>query len=796
MTSKPKPAFNAKKARLYNSRAIKTQIQDGSLVEQERLNVPLFLEARAFEIKSFELSQLRSKSAASNRAFQSLPRTLRRRAASHNVKRIPKRLRSKALREMKSSTNGIPPKKEHLRGRKLYRLRMSKKLLKWASRIKLLKSAPEAVVYDKSVNIRGKIKALNKQIQELSSTNTTPTVRYNNCVGSYDNTGINVLAPKPRGNIKYHKRQTLFVWLPTHVWHAKRFHIISQYGFKIPLSPTQKCFKAMNRCFNHGSVIFDASYNGTMILQFSREDTLIKFLLETTRYTLKIPTKIRAGSKLYNDWVFSDGKKIGMGLLYVSPEHFRVMIRVFPSLYESLFSCVLKRVIEIDPEASVQDCRYSLGSIEITGPTALNTLSKVLHVHDDASDSKVIWSNLAQSNDRDAIPVGTTFCFDFKDPRFWKQPLSVPAISHPQLGNNVEDMLIYINGNGKALVLADSANRLLSPKGRTDSYLNQNSIKSIGQKFSKIDPNSRCVPDLSLLRVPILVTKISKSTWTVILPWYWVLPLWIKLSRTRDTKVGGMRQSRQANFMRGEPSFPIDFPYLPDGYDYGVELAKENELKFRKIPAHHANCDRPDFALPRIFSPFGCDWRTLRDVVFLRMSDCFDANKSPSFASFEKSALERDVRTYHDRTNWIIASRSTPVYTSSAARTIPIELFNPESESHRCVASGTLRMHDSKERFTRKLCVIPVSIQLVQQGTLKDGARIYASNSANAVPNFVAHPLDIIGFVTSGALNLNLGRASGIGAVSATIRKSPHRHVYVRNIGCSEFYFAKYEEMI
>lgn len=37
-----------------------------------------------------------------SRTFQSLPRHLRRRAASHNPKRVPKRLRSRAAAEVSS----------------------------------------------------------------------------------------------------------------------------------------------------------------------------------------------------------------------------------------------------------------------------------------------------------------------------------------------------------------------------------------------------------------------------------------------------------------------------------------------------------------------------------------------------------------------------------------------------------------------------------------------------------------------------------------------------------------------
>ncbi|TKY84861.1 hypothetical protein EX895_005941 [Sporisorium graminicola] len=62
------------------------------------------LSSRAFQIRSFLRSIKSAKSATTTRAWQLLPRHARRRAASHNLLRLPSRLRSKALAELRSST--------------------------------------------------------------------------------------------------------------------------------------------------------------------------------------------------------------------------------------------------------------------------------------------------------------------------------------------------------------------------------------------------------------------------------------------------------------------------------------------------------------------------------------------------------------------------------------------------------------------------------------------------------------------------------------------------------------------
>lgn len=46
---------------------------------------------------------------------------------------------------------------------------------------------------------------------------------------------------------EYTRRQRKHVWLETHIWHAKRFHMIEKWGCKIPWKPTEKNVRACYR---------------------------------------------------------------------------------------------------------------------------------------------------------------------------------------------------------------------------------------------------------------------------------------------------------------------------------------------------------------------------------------------------------------------------------------------------------------------------------------------------------------------------------------------------------------------
>ena len=103
------PAVNtkrvAKRAKTSNARHILAQASDKALNKNGDLDVSAFVKAREYEIKAMESSMGSSRMSLSSRAFQQVPKDLRRRTASHNVKKVPKRLRARAAKEVKLSTS-------------------------------------------------------------------------------------------------------------------------------------------------------------------------------------------------------------------------------------------------------------------------------------------------------------------------------------------------------------------------------------------------------------------------------------------------------------------------------------------------------------------------------------------------------------------------------------------------------------------------------------------------------------------------------------------------------------------
>ena len=89
-----------KRFKSQGARAIAVQ-STGQAFQNGEIDVQKYVKSREFEIRALEDSLVRSRKSASGRAFQAVPRNLRRRTASHNVKRVPKRLRPRAAKEVR-----------------------------------------------------------------------------------------------------------------------------------------------------------------------------------------------------------------------------------------------------------------------------------------------------------------------------------------------------------------------------------------------------------------------------------------------------------------------------------------------------------------------------------------------------------------------------------------------------------------------------------------------------------------------------------------------------------------------
>ncbi|KAI2654810.1 Ribonucleases P/MRP protein subunit POP1 [Labeo rohita] len=192
----------------------------------KHITASFFARARAAEVNA--MLKAVGKPAGSCHIFNALPKHMRRRAMSHNTKRLPRRLREGAERLAERSQRA--PEKE------------KKQLAKSRSR----------------------------------------------------------RARRRHGNLllEFNRRQRKNKWLETHIWHAKRFHMLKTWSYCLPLKPTAKSFRASYRAMNTHALLQvtlafvcfvianeDLSYYCCLELQGSEEQMLRALARLTSKQT-------------------------------------------------------------------------------------------------------------------------------------------------------------------------------------------------------------------------------------------------------------------------------------------------------------------------------------------------------------------------------------------------------------------------------------------------------------------------------------------------------------------------------
>ncbi|KAK3913842.1 Ribonucleases P/MRP protein subunit POP1 [Frankliniella fusca] len=59
---------------------------------------------------------------------------------------------------------------------------------------------------------------------------------------------------------EYNRRQRTFVWLETHIWHAKRFHMTERWGYRLALFPNDRSYRACYRAAANHCLLQDVSF--------------------------------------------------------------------------------------------------------------------------------------------------------------------------------------------------------------------------------------------------------------------------------------------------------------------------------------------------------------------------------------------------------------------------------------------------------------------------------------------------------------------------------------------------------
>ncbi|MCJ1283082.1 hypothetical protein MMC26_002409 [Xylographa opegraphella] len=818
---------NAKRVKLSSARAILAQSSEKALNTNGELDVSAFVKAREYEIKSLEASMGSSKKALTTRAFQQVPRELRRRTASHNVKRVPKRLRTRAAKEMKvDNTPTITARSRNLTSQKRLRIREAKKLQGIAAKVREKRKAARA---QKTVGGDEDKQDLPSAIPTKATTGT--------------------LAKAPKVVSKFRKRQIHKAWLPTHLYHAKRAHMTPPkeplWRFAVPLTPTQKSYRATHRAGSmRGCVCWDMSYMSILGVEGVEASLLGVLRCLGVPRDMLVDSKgrnWRRGTRSWKGWIRErDGNQACIAKVDVfwcvqegnfktsdladeitntkrANERRRMFLRVHPSSFMQLWTEILKVAKMQRPPASVEDLRFEIGSIEVMGPDATEALVGALHPDGSADDElvtpdhpKSIWPSLAAVTNPAALPANALLGFNVSDPRLHHPPRTVIK---PQSLSDNEDLLhtlaIWPPDKGQYVpILFDRAARL------TASRL-LSSQKSINRRKGASMPGSYPSPLPTDPQIPILLQASRPETknggqgsWTLLLPWKCVVPVWYSLmyyplSTGGNPRFGGLREKRQISFEQGIPWFPADYPGTKAGWEWELMEREKRKADWAKRPKgkriEWESVDLGENRKGEIGSGWACDWErlfsggpatTVPNTNDVQNKD--DSSAQPEVTSDKPASFNiHHVRDPYlsvfsaDRTSSAIA----PVSISLLHRGVPTtcaRIYRLPSSNHSRLAqwlalasSPCTKSHKtSNASFSKpfrnaalreKRAALAASLlgPPSHDHTGPHTAVVSAERFEAGDPRYPVVPdeEDLVGFITTGNFNLGEGRGTGIGNV-------------------------------
>ncbi|KAK2742972.1 hypothetical protein FQN55_007602 [Onygenales sp. PD_40] len=773
------PATAARKrAKTYDARKLAVQSSDAALSKTGELDVAAFVAAREFEIRALEAGIRSSKNALASRAFQKVPISLRRRTASHNVTRVPARLRARAKREMiEDNTPTVTARRR--KPSKLLRLRLetARRLQGQNTRSKAKRAAKKAAA-DAAPPLQGPD---GTPLHTIDIAPRVPKIKKNK------------LSHPEKPQSKFKKRQKCKTWLPTHMFHAKRAHMTSPkeplWRFAVPLSPTEKSYRPTHRASGaRGAVAWDMSYISTIGLEG------VESSLEGVFRALGVGgdeawggrgRKWRAGTRSLEVWVFEiEGEKRAIApvtLVWCAEKvdedvemadagtiaakgkkktKRRMFLRVHPSAFLQVWEELLKVAKIQKPQVMVEDLRFDIGSIEITGPGATEALLAALRPvplpegrQFPQGSPEATWISLAGLTNSASLPQNALLAFNISDPRLHHPPRTIKP---PSSDTSSDDLAILLSSwpPDSTQLKPDIFSR---PARLTASRLLP-SQKAINRRKTLAPPGEYPSPKPADPKIPALVLASrpktasvgnSQGTYTVLLPWKCLLPVWYlimyyPLSSGGNPRFGGLVEKQQLAFECGEPWFPGDFPGTNAGWAWEMRerdiKRKEWERKPREKRVAYESLDLGGVKKGEIGLGWACDWERL---VKPSPVDTEGEKAQPSKQEDPAANNTETKTTKNKQKDKAIKKKKSPPTQSTAQSTPATQTTtllpppHPPLQIHHLPPSTASTLLNPKTTTTPPPSPSPhpalatISLTLLNRGTPTPRARIYRLPSNN-----------------------------------------------------------------
>ena len=656
------------------------------------------------------------------------------------------------------------------------------------------------------------------------------------------------LATPATPKAKFRKRQVHKSWLPTHLFHAKRARMTPPkeplWRFAIPLTPTAKSYRPTHRAANErGAVCWDMSYISTISLH-GREDSIASVLKGLGVGESDASVWAQKGAK------WREGKRAMEALMHereepclpIAPvtvlwrapsaddvtekQKRQALLRVHPSAFFQLWEEVLRLAKIAKPAVMVEDLRFELGSIEVTGPASTEALLSALWPSPPAEEggahaegsSEHTFTHLAGLSNPAMLPAGALLAFDVQDPRLHHPPRPPKEPTPPDAQMKLLELIATWPPNA-----VNHPAGIFDRKSRLSASSSLPSQKAINRRRALAPPGQYPDPIPKDPRIPVCLYVLPPSqqsrtsqqlTYHLLMPWKCIQPVWYSLMYTplstgQQPKFGGLDEQRQIAFERGEPWFPADFPGTKAGWEWEVGESKRRREEWERRPkSKRTSFAAVDLGVGKkgeVGEGWSCDWTRLIDGP---PAPAAEAEKSDTAGDKDGEANTTTTRK-HPTSIEKAVEKPTP----RPPQPMPPGLMHlPSHTAHALLASPDLKPQPHHN------ALLPIRLSLLTRGLATPCARIYrlstispdlrkawlALHPSSHAPSKRRHALpaplpkdaprdivrqrlaasllepprageesypacpgeeDLIGFVTSGNFDLGAGKGTGVGCV-------------------------------
>jgi len=648
----------------------------------------------------------------------------------------------------------------------------------------------------------------------------------------------NLLQKPDKPKAKFRKRQIHKAWLPTHMFHAKRAHMTPPkeplWRMAIPLSPTQKGYRPTHRASTlRGAIAWDMSYMSTISLEGPEQSIcgVLKALGvgkdDGEQFWSKRTAKWLKGTRSWQGWLYVRNgwptQSIAPGVIIWCPRpqengsstedsgkmndtqlKRQVFIRVHPSAFLQLWQELLRLSKIQKPGVVVSDLRFEIGSIELVGPASAEALAGALSLHhahkqegNEPSGIEKVWDVLRNVTSPSNLPADAVLALNIADPRL-RHPAKTQG---PEASAEAQNCLVDV----LAAWPVDKGRHPSTLFSRTARWTAQRSMpsqKAINRRKALADPGQYPDPKPTDPTIPIIVLPSrgqngAQGSWTILMPWKCVLPVWYSLlyyplSTEGTIRFGGLDQKRQIAFEHGVPWFPGDYP----GTDAGDEWATRENARRKKDWEKRPKGRRVEYdsvklgntstgSKGEIGGGWACDWSRL---VKLPQKDSDGDTGMGIETKMHRVPLQLAKSVLATRkTNTASATAATAIIQPGGLITVNVTLLqrgvpavcariyrlprsNPEllqqwlslleqtkgkkqqSKSTRLPRPASNAPNHEQQRYLAETLLLDKSDDTMQQ-------------AGDAIDPSVPDEEDLLGFVTTGNFNLAEGKGTGVGSI-------------------------------